>query len=113
METNGVMEMTRSPSYEFTVDAADHKSIDILRRYARATNVLRSGTDDDRRIRVCVRPRLGRNNPNAHLYAVGGPLHRLSSQDIRPEHGTRFDVYLYEVIDWTKRLAREASKKVG
>lgn len=46
------------------------------------------------RNRVVVRPRLGKNNVHAPLYRVGGPLHRPSAQTIRPEHGTRFDVYL-------------------
>lgn len=46
------------------------------------------------RNRVIVRPRLGKNNVHAPLYRVGGPLHRYSAQTIRPEHGTRFDVYL-------------------
>ena len=46
------------------------------------------------RNRVVVRPRLGKNNVHAHLYRVGGPLHRYNAQTIRPEHGTRFDVYL-------------------
>jgi hypothetical protein len=46
------------------------------------------------RHRVVVRPRLGKNNVHAPLYRVGGPLHRYSAQTIRPEHGTRFDVYL-------------------
>jgi hypothetical protein len=40
-----------------------------------------------------IRPRLGKDNPNKHLYAKGGPLKRSSSQDIKPEHGTRFDAY--------------------
>lgn len=28
-----------------------------------------------------------------HLYKKGGPLHRFTSQDIKPEHGARVDVY--------------------
>jgi hypothetical protein len=53
------------------------------------------------KINVRIRPRLGENNPYAHLYASGrgqtkrGSLHRWSSQDIKREHGTRFDVYAY------------------
>ena len=49
------------------------------------------------RYRVLVRGRLGKDNPNAHLYRVGGPLKRSTSQDIRHEHAQRFDVYLREV----------------
>ena len=52
------------------------------------------------RYRVVVRGRLGKNNPNAHLYRRGGSLYRSTSQDIRHEHATRFDVYLREVRVW-------------
>jgi len=49
--------------------------------------------------RVCgkglrIRGRLGQNNPNRDLYAVGGSLYRSCAQDIRLEHATRVDVYL-------------------
>jgi hypothetical protein len=55
------------------------------------------------RSRVVVRPRLGKNNIHAHLYRVGGPLHRYTAQTIRPEHGTRFDVYLtYSLVERKK-----------
>lgn len=47
------------------------------------------------RYALAVRPRLGRHNPNAHLYAKGGPLHRWSGQTIKREHGQRFDVYVH------------------
>ena len=40
-----------------------------------------------------IRARLGKDNPNKKLYATGGPLKRNVSQDIKPEHGSRFDVY--------------------
>jgi hypothetical protein len=46
------------------------------------------------RMRVLVRPRLGKNNVHAPLYRVGGSLKRMSAQTIRPEHGSRFDVYM-------------------
>ena len=58
------------------------------------------------RYRVMVRPRLGKNNKHSHLYAVGAPLHRYSSQTIKPEHGSRFDVYLAETRVWRKKSAR-------
>jgi hypothetical protein len=41
-----------------------------------------------------VRARLGKNNPNAARYRLGGDLYQWSSQTIRPEHGQRFDVYV-------------------
>ena len=105
--------MKRSSSYEFTVSTADHQSIGVLRAYAKRVNSFRNSDGDDRRLRVKVRPRLGRNNPNAHLYAKGGPLYRWCSMNIRKEHGTRFDVYLYEEIIWTKWLARKAAAKAA
>ncbi|CAB5221340.1 hypothetical protein UFOVP247_141 [uncultured Caudovirales phage] len=42
---------------------------------------------------IRFRARLGKDNPNKALYGKGGPLKRMSSQDIKPEHGTRFDAY--------------------
>ncbi len=113
MEMNKGTAMKRSSSYEFTVSTADHRSIGILRAYAKMVNSFRNRDGDDRRLRVKVRPRLGQNNPNARLYAKGGPLYRWSSMNIRKEHGTRFDVYLYEEINWTKRLARRAAAEAA
>lgn len=54
-------------------------------------------TGSYKRERVVIYPRLGKNNLNRHLYAVGGDLHRPSSQRIRQEHGARFDIYLESV----------------
>lgn len=42
---------------------------------------------------VRVRARLGKDNPDASKYRIGGSLKRYTSQDIRPEHGTRHDIY--------------------
>jgi hypothetical protein len=56
------------------------------------------------RHRVVVRPRLGKNNVHAPLYRVGGPLYRQTSQTIRPEHGTRFDVYLTHALVKRKKV---------
>ena len=113
METIKGTAMKRSSSYEFTVSTADHQSIGVLRAYAKRVNSFRNSDGDDRRLRVKVRPRLGQNNPNARLYAKGGPLYRWCSMNIRKEHGTRFDVYLYEEIIWTKWLARKAAAKAA
>lgn len=88
--------MKRSDTYQFTVDSPTDERIKNIRRWVKFDNLFLTYKNADHRFRVKVRPRLGRNNPNAHLYAVGGHLHRFSSQDIRPEHGTRFDIYLYK-----------------
>jgi len=49
------------------------------------------------RYRVLVRARLGKNSEFASMYRRGGHLWRYSAQTIRPEHGSRFDVYFAEV----------------
>lgn len=53
---------------------------------------------------VVIRPRLGKNNRHAHLYRRGGPLYRQSAQTIRPEHGSRFDVYLTVKLSERKKI---------
>lgn len=50
--------------------------------------------------RVQIRPRLGQSNPAAPLYSVDGPLNDLTASgnhsiNVRPQDGTRFDVYVY------------------
>jgi hypothetical protein len=56
------------------------------------------------RMRVLVRPRLGKNNVHAPLYRVGGSLKRMSAQTIRPEHGSRFDVYMASTLVERKKV---------
>lgn len=46
------------------------------------------------RYRMVPRGRLGKRNVHAPLYAVDGPLHRDAAQTIRPEHASRFDLYV-------------------
>ena len=41
-----------------------------------------------------IRGRLGQNNPNRDLYAVGGLLYRPCCLDIQIQHAARVDVYL-------------------
>jgi hypothetical protein len=41
-----------------------------------------------------IRGRLGQNNPNRDLYAVGGSLYRPCCLDIQIQHAARVDVYL-------------------
>jgi hypothetical protein len=47
------------------------------------------------RCRLVVKGRLGKNNPNARHYRRGGKYWHYSSIDIRSEHATRFDIYVY------------------
>ena len=102
---NGDMDMAKqrtSTDYLFTTIALDCSEIEELRRQVRITNLerrvreLRYGVALGRQ-RIRVRPRLGVNSPFAGMYRRGGAHWRFSSQDIRPEHGSRFDVYVNEV----------------
>lgn len=98
--------MNRSSSYKFTVESLNDPRIAQLRTAIKVENAvarLVGHVVGDRvefpkfRKQVCVRPRLGKGNPFAPLYRRGGPLYRWTSQNIRPEHGTRFDVYVHNV----------------
>jgi hypothetical protein len=89
----------RTLAYYFTVPTYDCQKVDALRKQVQIHNArarlieLQTGKKQ-LRLRVKVRARLGKDSPFRHLYAVGGPLKRYFSQDIRPEHGERFDVYV-------------------
>ena len=90
----------RTDTYICTLSAYDEEKIAAIRELVSKTNLLNKLVDRrDRwsrpvRYRLMIRPRLGRNNPAAHLYRPGGKYYRLTSQDIRREHGQRFDLYL-------------------
>ena len=107
--------MNRTSSYVMTVEANDprlpeiianiKKSIKVWNAQQRVTELQDpkfvtyswSGKQEVRtRASIRIRGRLGKDNPNAKLYRQGGPLHRYTSQDIRPEHSTRLDIYVNE-----------------
>jgi len=54
------------------------------------------------RYRMVPRGRLGKHNVHAPLYAVDGPLHRDAAQTIRPEHASRFDLYVQSYMQRIK-----------
>ena len=91
---------TRSKAYICTLSTYDEEKIAAIRDMVAKTNLLNRLVDRrdiyERpvRYRLEIKPRLGRNSPHAHLYRLGGPLHRYSSQRIKTEHGQRFDLYL-------------------
>lgn len=93
-EGNG---MRNSSSYLTTVDTtpAAMARIDQIRNSLRLINAGVRLAGGDTTYRLFVRPRLGKNNPARALYARGGRLHRETSQDIKREHGVRFDLYVY------------------
>ena len=101
--------MKRTEAYRFTTVKATDSRIEELKVHARLLgleqkaieikNEYQSGrpSHTKTRYRVVVRARLGFGSPYAELYRRGGPYYRFSSQTIRPEHGSRFDVYLQRV----------------
>jgi len=108
--------MSRNSSdYVMTIKSDDPRMSDLLdsiRRSIKIYNAERrvheienpkfvtyswSGKQEVRtRATLRVRGRLGKDSPHAHLYRLGGPLHRRSSQDIKLEHAERVDVYIQE-----------------
>ena len=101
--------MKRTEAYRFTTAKATDYRIDELKVHARLLgleqkaieikNEYQSGrpSHTKTRYRVVVRARLGTNSPYAELYRYGGKHYRVGPQTIRPEHGSRFDVYLQRV----------------
>lgn len=86
--------MQRTSDYYFdTVDLADPNAtvyLSLIRQTVRKSNRRGPG-----RFGVRVRGRLGKNNPNAPLYSVGGPKWRQCGQEIDFADATRVDVYIY------------------
>lgn len=96
-----------STDYKFTVTDLNDEMISEWKNYIKEWNLyqrlheLRSDTSSYKTRKVMrIRPRLGKNSPFAHLYKRGGPLYRMSSQEIKREHGTRFDIYVTEKKIW-------------
>jgi hypothetical protein len=92
--------MRHSGNYIGTLSSYDEAKIGAARAEISIRNALSKLKGSDKRWVLKVRPRLGRNSPFRHLYALGGPLHRYSSQDIKREHGARFDMYVYRRYDY-------------
>lgn len=101
-------------NYKFTVTDLNDPLIQEWKTWMKKENLVRrlnevdnppeviSGWEVRKRNFMRIRPRLGKNNPNAKLYRRGGKHWRPSSIDIKPEHGTRFDVYVGERNIWKK-----------
>lgn len=101
----------RTDAYRFTVTrVTDNKILEALKADVKIANAklrvkeLVTGKAQPR-LRVALKGRLGKDNPNAPLYRRGGKLWRYSSQTIRVEHAAHVDVYVHEYYrDWTKSL---------
>ena len=92
----------RTDAYRFsTHQVTGNKILDALRAEVKLENAQRRVKElatgkAQPRLRVVLRGRLGRDNPNAPLYRRGGKLWRYSSQTIRVEHAAHVDVYVHE-----------------
>ena len=106
--------MARTSAYKFTVGSLDDPRIAKEKAYMKKVNLYRRLSDMEKKLEcrsfeqdrlpkwterfvVRVRGRLGKHNIHAHLYRKGGALYRSCAQTIRPEHATRFDVYVHSV----------------
>ena len=87
----------RSTTYVGTVtnDVQGLERIQAAREVIRDFNKSLAASGSNKRFRVTVKGRLGKNNPNAHHYRRGGKHFRRSSIDIRAEHSTHFDIYVH------------------
>lgn len=71
------------------------KRIELVQATISNVNAKLAANGSYARYRVAVKGRLGKNNPNACHYRRGGKHWRYSSIDIRHEHSTHFDLYIY------------------
>lgn len=87
------MKNRTSSSYRFTFavnDRAGYEKLESLRKEIAIRN--RGGE----RLRVCVKGRLGENNPAAIIYQERAKRMAFGAyQTIKLEHAGRFDVYVY------------------
>ena len=87
------MKNRTSSSYRFTFavnDQAGYEKLESLREEIAIRN--RGGE----RLRVCVKGRLGENNPAAVIYQERAKRQAFGAyQTIKLEHAGRFDVYVY------------------
>jgi len=108
--------MRYSRQYKATVTSLNDPLVDKLKQLAKILNARQKLDElegkakvvyfDDAkyvtRYRLVPRGRLGKHNVNAPLYAVGGPLYRDAAQTIRPEHASRFDLYVQSYMQRVK-----------
>lgn len=87
------MKNRTSSSYRFTFavnDQAGYEKLESLRKEIAIRN--RGGE----RLRVCVKGRLGENNPAVVIYQERAKRQAFGAyQTIKLEHAGRFDVYVY------------------
>ncbi len=94
--------MTRTDSYVTTIfpDTEGGLELRIVRNTVSKINKKLKAEGSTKRFRVMVRGRLGAYNPYARHYRRGGKYWRWSSINIRPEHATRFDIYIHQYYNY-------------
>jgi len=85
----------RTSAYIRTFSTYDEEKIANIRHVVSLINATHKKNGSSKRWRIKIRPRLGLNSIYRDLYARGGALHRYTSQDIKREHGARFDIYMH------------------
>ena len=105
--------LPRTTAYRFTSMSYDNVIVQALRKEIKVANAkarvmeLETGVKQIRQ-RVVLKGRLGKHNVHAPKYRKGGELWRYSCVTIRPEHATRWDVYVHEVFPedyvWSKPI---------
>jgi hypothetical protein len=94
----------RTDTYRFTVpQITKNQILDALKHEVKIENAQRRVKElitgkKMPRLRVVTKGRLGKHNIHAPLYRKGGVHWRFASITIRPEHASRFDVYVHEVF---------------
>ena len=81
-----------SDSYIMTIDSLEDRMLAHVRKIVHKRN----STNNEKKYRICVKGRLGKNNPNASKYRNRSPM---AYQNICLEDASHFDVYLYERRD--------------
>ena len=88
------MKNRTSSSYRFSFNVNDQAGYEKLE--ALGKEIVESNKEGGERLRVCVKGRLGENNPAAVVYQDRAKrMTRGAYQTIKLEHAGRFDVYVY------------------
>ena len=87
------MKNRKSSSYRFSFDVNDQAGYEKLESLRKEIAIRNRGGE---RLRVCVKGRLGENNPAAIIYQERAKRMTFGAyQTIKLEHAGRFDVYVY------------------
>ena len=88
------MKNRTSSSYRFSFDVNDQAGYEKLESLRK--EIAKRNKEGGERLRVCVKGRLGENNPAAIIYQELAKRTVYSVyQTIKLEHASRFDVYVY------------------